>query len=177
MKIPEHAKKVFSGIIFDVYQREQEMFDGSTDIFEAIKRPYSVQIVAITEDKKILICRETQPAKDRFIGLFAGRIEKGENHFEGAKRELLEESGYISDNWHFLEGEDYGNSKIEWLHFSYMALDCKKVDSQRLDPGEKIEVLEYEIDDFFDNYENILTDIFYINYIKKNLEKIRSYLK
>ncbi|KKP89624.1 MAG: NUDIX hydrolase [Candidatus Moranbacteria bacterium GW2011_GWC2_37_73] len=32
--IPEHAKKVFSGTFFDVYQWEQEMFDGSKKIKE-----------------------------------------------------------------------------------------------------------------------------------------------
>jgi len=64
-----------------------------------------------------------------------------------------------------------------WVHSGYLALNCEKVASQKLDPGEKIEVLEYEIDDFFENYEKILTDKFYIAYVKRNLEKIKSYLK
>ena len=32
--IPENAKKVFTGQVFDVYQWEQEMFDGSKATFE-----------------------------------------------------------------------------------------------------------------------------------------------
>ena len=38
MKIPKNATKVFSGKTFDVYQWEQEMFDGSKKIFEKLKR-------------------------------------------------------------------------------------------------------------------------------------------
>ena len=45
-QIPEHAKRVFSGIMFDVRQREQEMFDGSTSIFEAATREHTVCVFA-----------------------------------------------------------------------------------------------------------------------------------
>lgn len=34
MKIPSTAKRVFKGIIFDVYRWEQEMFDETTSTFE-----------------------------------------------------------------------------------------------------------------------------------------------
>lgn len=37
--IPENAKLVFKGKIFDTYQWEQEMYDGSRVTFEKIKRP------------------------------------------------------------------------------------------------------------------------------------------
>jgi hypothetical protein len=45
MPIPEHAKKVFAGKTFDVYHYEQKMFDGSTQIFEKLKRNHSVDII------------------------------------------------------------------------------------------------------------------------------------
>ena len=37
MKVPKQAKRVFKGVIFDVYQWEQEMFDGTKEIFEKLK--------------------------------------------------------------------------------------------------------------------------------------------
>lgn len=37
MKLPPQAKKVFTGQIFDVYQWEQEMYDGSFETFEMLK--------------------------------------------------------------------------------------------------------------------------------------------
>jgi len=39
MKLTSQAQRVFKGIIFDVYQWKQKMFDGSQGIFEMLKRP------------------------------------------------------------------------------------------------------------------------------------------
>ena len=47
--MPEHAKKVFSGVMFDVYQWEQEMYDGSTATFEKLTRPDTAQVIPVTK--------------------------------------------------------------------------------------------------------------------------------
>jgi hypothetical protein len=60
-KIPEHAHKVFEGVIFDVYQWEQEMFDGSKATFEMVKRPYTVEVIPVMIDGTIAIAYEQQP--------------------------------------------------------------------------------------------------------------------
>lgn len=62
-KIPSHATKVFSGTIFDVYQWEQEMFDGSKKIFEAAGRPHTALIIPVVDDK-VVLSYERQPGKD-----------------------------------------------------------------------------------------------------------------
>lgn len=46
-KIPSHAVKVFSGVIFDVYQWQQELFNGETATFEALRRPSTVVIIPV----------------------------------------------------------------------------------------------------------------------------------
>lgn len=61
MAIPDHAQLVFTGKTFDVYQWEQEMFDGSTKTFEKLRRNHSIDIVAVDQDKKIYILEEEQP--------------------------------------------------------------------------------------------------------------------
>ena len=53
--IPDNAKIVFNGILFDVYHWEQKMFDGTTRTFEAVRRIPTTQILAVTEQKKIVI--------------------------------------------------------------------------------------------------------------------------
>src|SRR5882757_3955251 len=98
MKIPPQAKKVFQGVIFSVYQWQQEMFDGSTETFEMLKRPNTIEVIA-TQGDKILISRQSQPNKENFYSLFGGRAEEGEDPLVTAKRELLEESGLESDDW------------------------------------------------------------------------------
>jgi hydrolase, NUDIX family len=61
MKIPKNATKVFSGKTFDVYQWEQEMFDGSKKIFEKLKRNDSLDIIAINKNNEIYILEEEHP--------------------------------------------------------------------------------------------------------------------
>ncbi|KKT71448.1 MAG: NUDIX hydrolase [Candidatus Moranbacteria bacterium GW2011_GWF1_44_4] len=58
--LPKNAKRVFRGVIFDVWQWKQKMFDGSLATFEKIKRPDTVNIVGVV-GKRIIILRQKQP--------------------------------------------------------------------------------------------------------------------
>ena len=50
--VPKEAKKVFSGVIYDVYQWPQEMFDGSMQTFEMLGRPDTVKILAVLSEEE-----------------------------------------------------------------------------------------------------------------------------
>jgi len=149
MKIPPQAKKVFTGVMFDVYQWEQEMFDGSKETYEAVKRPYTVQIIALQGDH-VLISSEVQPGRPPFLTLFGGRMEEGEDPLEAAKRELREESGLESDQWELLHVFQSPIVKIDWDLYLYVAHDCRKSAETHLDAGEKIEVKSLSYDEFVD---------------------------
>lgn len=69
MSIPKCAKPVFIGNQFTVYQWEEVLFDGTTTIFEAVKRPDSVKAIAVTRTNTILINQEEQPWKGKMIVL------------------------------------------------------------------------------------------------------------
>lgn len=147
-KIPQHAEKVFTGKIFDVYQWEQEMYDGSTETFEMIKRPNTIEVIA-TQNDKILLSRQSQPNKHNYLSLFGGRAEEGEPALATAKRELLEESGLESRDWELFKTYEPVH-KMEWQVFTYIARNCKKIAEPHLDPGEKIEVIACTFDEFID---------------------------
>lgn len=53
--LPKEAKKVFSGVISEVYQWPQELFDGTTATFEMIKRPDTVKIVAVLTPEEMKV--------------------------------------------------------------------------------------------------------------------------
>ncbi len=145
--IPSHAKKVFTGEIFDVYQWPQKMYDGKTRIFEKAKRDDSAVILPITSDGKIIIANESQPGIKASLDLITGRIEKDETPLAGAKRELLEETGYTAKKWILLEAfQPIG--KIDWAVYCFLAKDCKKVADQNLDGGEKIKLMYVNFDEF-----------------------------
>lgn len=146
MKVPPQAKRVFKGEIFDVYQWEQELFDGSKATFEMVKRPGTIQIVPVVGDK-VLLSFEAQPHYGQRLGLFGGRMEEGEEPLETAKRELREETGLESDDWVLIKTFE-STGKIDWTSSYFIAKDCKKVTSPHLDPGEKIEIREVSFDEF-----------------------------
>src|SRR6185503_17025636 len=94
MAIPKNAKRVFKGIIFDVYQWQQKIYDGSHRTFEKIKRQDTVVVLATTDDKKIIIQKQIQPGYNWFLSSPSGRMDKpGESPRQCALRELLEETG------------------------------------------------------------------------------------
>lgn len=146
-KIPQNAKRVFKGVIYDVYQWQQKLFDGSTATFEMLKRPDTVVVFPVTEDQKIIITKQEQPGKNLFIGGAAGRVEKGETVEQAAERELLEETGYQAGElilWYQVEPV----GKIDWTIYTFVARGCQQVAKIKPDPGEKIVLKLVSFDKF-----------------------------
>ena len=146
MNIPKKAKQVFHGVMYDVYQWPQKMFDGSTATFEAIRRPDTVQVVGIY-DGKILCGRESQPDSGEYDSFFGGRMEQGEDPLGAAKREFLEEAGMESDRWELYRVHEIAG-KIQWKAYIYIARDCRKTAVQKLDAGERIAVQELAFEEW-----------------------------
>lgn len=148
-KIPENAKKVFKGEIFDVYQWDQEMYDGSTKVFEHIKRPDTVIVIPVTEDGEIIICEQEQPDREPYLSMISGRVDAGEEPLNAAKRELLEETGHQSSDISLFD-EYNPHAKLGWTVYTYLAKGCKKVAEQNLDGGEKIELKFVSVEEFIE---------------------------
>lgn len=147
--MPDHAKLVFKGVMFDVYQWEQEGYDGTVKIFEKIKRADTSMVVAVTENGEIMLAKQEQPGKAPFIDLLGGRVDEGEDPLDAAKRELLEESGCEANEWALFDAIQ-PVSKIEWAAYYFIARGCKKVSEQNLDGAEKIELMYLNFDEFVD---------------------------
>lgn len=180
-KIPDTAKLVFKGVMFDVYQWEQEVFDGTTQIYEALKRANTLQAIC-TKGENILLAEEEQPHKGKFISLLGGRQEENETPEEGIKRELLEEAGLAPKE--IVLFKDYNLlTKIDWDWMVFLAKDCEQVAEPRLDPGEKITLREVTFDELFDVVETpefrgreIQNDLYRIKQNPKDLEAFKQLL-
>lgn len=148
MKFPKNAKSVYKGKIFEIFEWEQELYDGTSATFEGLKRSDTIQIIP-TLNGKILLSREEQPQKPLTTTFLGGRMEEGEEPLVTAKRELMEETGLETSDWELLKVFD-NEGKIGWKIYLFIARNCKKVSEQNLDPGEKIEVKEVDFDEFLE---------------------------
>lgn len=146
LKRGEGAKIVFSGVIFKIWQWQQELYDGNKAIYESLSRNDTVTMLAFTKERKLLITRQIQPGRSEFWSFPGGIIDEGENVLAAAKRELLEETGCVSDNWYFLFAEQF-SGKIDWTNFYLVAKNCEVVDKQNLDAGEKITLEFFDFED------------------------------
>jgi 8-oxo-dGTP pyrophosphatase MutT (NUDIX family) len=149
----QDAKKVFSGIVFDVYHWEVDGYDGTKKVFEKIKRADTAGIIPITEDGKVILALEEQPGMQPSIGLLGGRIDEGEDPLAAAKRELLEETGYEASEWELFYAFQ-PTTKVDWAVFTFIAKGCKKVAEQTLDGAERIELKFFD----FEQLVNLATD-------------------
>ncbi|MDD5489141.1 MAG: NUDIX domain-containing protein [Candidatus Moranbacteria bacterium] len=138
-KLPKNAKRVFKGVIFDVWHWKQKMFDGRSAIFEKLVRADTVNVIG-TVGEKIILLRQKQPDwKKHKNTLAGGRVDEGESPLEAAKRELLEETGYVSKKWKLWKKiNPYG--KIVWTVHNFVARDCVKKQNPHPDTGEKIKM-------------------------------------
>ena len=128
-----------------------------------------MNVIPIDKSKRIIICKQSQPGRKPFYGFFGGRIDKGESPLHAAKRELLEETGYKSENYLLLHSTQL-TDKIDWACFTFIAKDCKKVSEPHLDAGEKIKLIFVSFDELLDfMYRNDFRDREIESYIFKKL--------
>lgn len=147
--IPDTAECVFSGVRSEVYQWDQELYDGSIKRFERIRFFDGAFTFAITPEWKILITKQEQPAREKsFYSLpWWGFDFPDEDALLCAKRELLEETGYVSDEWEHWHNY-LGSSNISTFTYFYIARNVRKIQEIQPDPGEKIEVFELNFDEW-----------------------------
>lgn len=143
--IPDQAKLAFEGMIFDVYQWQQELFDGSSHTFEMLKRTDTVTAICLVDDKIVVISDE-QPhlgARESFPG---GRVDKTDETIQvAAEREIREETGYSFKNWRLIKvWQPY--RKIEWFVYVWLAWEVIDQQPPEVDPGEKIVVEKLDIE-------------------------------
>ena len=87
----------------EIIEREVEFAPGQVEIYHAVRQPDYLAIVAQTPSGHFPIVRQYRPALEDFTWeLPAGLVDPGEDPAEGCKRELLEETGYVTRAIHSL---------------------------------------------------------------------------
>ena len=113
----KHSEKVFSGDLLHVYKDEAVLPDASTGRREWIQHPGACAVVPLFENGDcVLIQQFRYPAQQLFWEVPAGKIDRGEDPFTTANRELEEETGYRAKEWtyigHFYPAIGYADEVI-----------------------------------------------------------------
>lgn len=133
------GEEVYRGGFLSLQRDVVRMPDGAQAVREYIRHPGAVAILALFADGRVLLERQFRyPHHRDFIELPAGKREAGEPPLETAKRELLEETGYVAAEWRRLgvihNAIAYSDEGIE----IYLARGLEKREA-KLDPGEFLE--------------------------------------
>ncbi len=142
-----NMKKVFQGELFSIWQWDQKMYDGSTQVFERAMRQDAAGTIAILPDKRILLTWDEQPDREGLLSVSGGRIEEGESPEKAAARELLEETGYRAEISTLLYAHQ-PDKKVMCTFHIFIGKNCSKISEPKLDAGEKIELRFFTFDEF-----------------------------
>lgn len=147
--LPPQAERVFRSELFTIYTWPQELYDGSTKIFECCVRPDTAVVMGFVNVDTILLTKQEQPHRAHaFFDLPGGRIEGGEDPEIAARREFLEETGYeIGRIEHWFTDTQRGIVRFS-QHF-FWATDLRSHPTkQHLDSGERITLLSVSLTEF-----------------------------
>lgn len=97
------SKVVYQGKVFKVTSDKVKEPNGITATRDVIRHSGSVVILPVDEtgdEPRVLLERQYRYAAQSYLWeLPAGRIDPGESALAGAKRELIEETGYRAKKW------------------------------------------------------------------------------
>lgn len=134
------VRTVYDGPVFKVTSETAEIEDGTSALRDVVHHSGGVCVIPITENNEIYVVKQFRyPFKAVTVEIPAGKVNKGESHFDCGKRELLEETGCTCEEYTYL-GSLYPTPAYdtEIIHI-YMAKGISR-GSQNLDSDEFLDV-------------------------------------
>lgn len=121
--------------------------NGDVQDYDVIQNNAYVVVAAFTRTGEAILIRQFRPGPEEIISSFCeGYIDKGENPEQAARRELLEETGYVAGTVKMLRSIQTAYSTEERI--CLLALDCQYQQAPAGDEDEFIEVFTMPVSDF-----------------------------
>ncbi|GEN85165.1 DNA mismatch repair protein MutT [Sporosarcina luteola] len=104
-----------------------------------------VNAIVLTEDEEIVLVEQYRhPGNDFYLEVPAGKVEEGETYEEAIRREIREETGYVSEQALIPLGEFMVNPATQTNNvITFLMFDAKLTHVQELDETEVLEVKHF----------------------------------
>lgn len=155
MSAPGFTKRgeelIFDGFMIQVVQATIEVPDGTLVTRDVVKHPGAVAVVALDEaDDTVILERQYRAALDaNLLEIPAGKRDvEGESTLDGARRELIEETGFDAMSW--VELASFYNSAgfTDELTTVFLATGLVEVGNALEGPEEEaMEIVRIPLDD------------------------------
>ncbi|KGA95695.1 ADP-ribose pyrophosphatase [Alkalihalobacillus alcalophilus ATCC 27647 = CGMCC 1.3604] len=138
---------IYKGRIISLQLEDVLLPNGEQSKREVVKHPGAVGIIPITADGKIVMVRQYRKALEKvIIEIPAGKLDLNEEPLLCAKRELQEETGYVSDSMEFIVSFYTSPGFADELIYIYVAEGLTKREIS-LDADEFLDVLEISLEE------------------------------
>ena len=92
----------YNGVIVNVYLDRAELINGDIVKREVVDHPGGVGILPIDDELNCYMVKQFRyPIGQEILEIPAGKLERGEDHYVCAVRELSEETGFSADNFKY----------------------------------------------------------------------------
>ncbi len=144
------SEYIFDGRLLQVYRDTIELPNGKPATREYIKHQGAVAVVPVTDEGEIIAVRQYRyPIGRVTIEIPAGKLDKGEEPLDAAKRELSEETGVESADIEYIGGLYPSVAYTDEIIHMYVAKNLK-YGQMHTDADEFLDVVKIKIDDFVD---------------------------
>ncbi|MCT4565231.1 MAG: NUDIX hydrolase [Maledivibacter sp.] len=170
------SDKIYQGKIINLRIDTVELPEQKYSKREIVEHPGAVAVIAVTQDNKIVMVRQYRKSVEEYLlEVPAGKLEMGEKPVECAKRELLEETGFKTNNieylFKFYTSPGFSNEIISLFIAKDLVADVAQPDED-----EYIEIEKYGVDELLEKIykeeikdaKTIISILYVKNYLKIN---------
>ena len=142
------SSQVYRGQLLDVRLDRVRLPNGKEATREFVRHQGAVVIIPLLDNGELLFERQFRyPLGEAFLEFPAGKIDPGEAIETTATRELLEETGFVANDWRYLGVMHpcigYSDERIE----IFIARGLSRQSGQNLDSGEFLDVLKLGLEE------------------------------